>query len=66
MKRLDFLKSDWFFGVIVIAAFLVFNAASDFILNLETWAYDLGVRATSRAPNPSVRNIRIARQCRRA
>lgn len=59
MKKLDFLRSDWFFGVVVVAAFLLFNATSDVILNLETWAYDLGVRATSRAPSDKVAVIAV-------
>jgi serine/threonine-protein kinase len=59
MKKLDFLKADWFFGVIVVTGFLIFNAASDLILNLETWAYDLGVRATARAPSDRVAVIAI-------
>jgi eukaryotic-like serine/threonine-protein kinase len=59
MKKLDFLKSDWVFGIAVVAGVILFNATSNLIPSLERWAYDLGVRASSRAPSDRVTVIAI-------
>ncbi|HYD55892.1 MAG TPA: CHASE2 domain-containing protein, partial [Burkholderiales bacterium] len=54
-----FWKTDWFFGLAVVAIVLVFHQASNLIVNLEQKAYDLGVQATSRAPSDKVAVIAI-------
>ncbi len=59
MKKLDFWRSDWFLGVVVVIAIIVFNLASDLISSLERKAYDLGVRATSREPAKNISIIAI-------
>jgi CHASE2 domain-containing sensor protein/tRNA A-37 threonylcarbamoyl transferase component Bud32 len=50
MRKLDFWRSDWFLGVIVVVVIALFNRASDLIPSLERKAYDVGVIATSRVP----------------
>ncbi len=59
MKKLDFWKSDWFLGVVVVLAIVVFNRTSDLIPSLERKAYDLGVTATARAPSDKIAVIGI-------
>jgi serine/threonine-protein kinase len=54
-----FWKSDWFLGLVVLAAFAAFSRSSDLIPSLERKAYDLGVSATSRTPHPDVIVIAI-------
>ena len=58
MKR-SFWRSDWFLGVIVVIALLLFSASSDLIPGLEREAYDMGVQATSRAPAERIAVIAI-------
>jgi serine/threonine-protein kinase len=58
MRKLDFWKSDAFLGVVV--ALVMFVAAyGDLIQSLERKAYDLGVRAASRAPSDKIAVIAI-------
>jgi serine/threonine-protein kinase len=58
MVRKDFWKSDWFLGVIVaLVVFLL--SGTDLLKSLERKAYDLGVRASSRAPSERVAVIAI-------
>ena len=54
-----FWKTDWFFGLVVVVAVLVFHQASDLIANLEQKAYDLGVQASSRTPSDRIAVIAI-------
>jgi serine/threonine-protein kinase len=54
-----FWKTDWFFGLVVVAVVLVFHQTSNLIANLEQKAYDLGVQATSRTPSERVAVIAI-------
>src|SRR5258708_585082 len=54
-----FWRSDWFLGLVVLAAFAAFNRFSDLIPSLERKAYDLGLSATSRTPHPDVIVIAI-------
>src|SRR5207237_8645644 len=54
-----FWKADWFFGLAIVAAVFVFNQVSGVIPGLERWAYDLGVKATSKAPSDKVAIIAI-------
>ncbi len=55
----QFWKADWFLGVVIAVAMLVFNAASNLIPGLERWAYDLGVRMTSKNPSDKIAVIAI-------
>src|SRR6185295_12142116 len=59
MKKLDFWRSDWFLGVIVVVVVAVFARTSDLIPSLERKAYDVGVIATSRTPPDRVAVIGI-------
>jgi serine/threonine-protein kinase len=54
-----FWRSDWFLGVVVVAAFAVFSRASDLVPSLERKAYDLGVSATTRTPSDRIAVIAI-------
>ena len=45
-----FWKADWFFGLVVVIALFGFARMSGFIPGLERWAYDQGVRMTSKSP----------------
>jgi serine/threonine-protein kinase len=58
MKNKLFWKSDWFVGLLVAVLFL-FSANSDLMQSLERKAYDIGVRASSRAPSDKVAVIAI-------
>ena len=58
MKKLDFWKSDWFLGVAVAIAMFV-AAQGDLVQSLERKAYDMGVRAASRAPSDKIAVIAI-------
>ena len=55
----QFWKADWFLGVVIAVAMLVFNSASNLIPGLERWAYDLGVRMTSKNPSDKIAVIAI-------
>ncbi|TAJ75815.1 MAG: CHASE2 domain-containing protein [Gallionellaceae bacterium] len=58
IKKVTFLKADWFVGLLVALVFL-FGANSDLIQSLERKAYDLGVRASARAPSDKIAIIAI-------
>jgi len=51
-------KSDWFTGLIIVIAFLIFTG-SDFIASIERSAYDFGVRSSSRIPSDKIAIIAI-------
>jgi len=51
-------KSDWFAGIVITLIFLVF-ASSDFIAGIERYAYDFGVKSSSRIPNNKIAIIAI-------
>lgn len=53
-----FLKTDWFFGLLV-ALVLLLGSNSDLLQSLERKAYDMGVLATSRAPLDRIAVIAI-------
>ena len=61
MTKNTFWKADWFVGLLVALLFL-FSAGSDLMQSLERKAYDLGVRASSRAPSDKVAVIAIDEQ----
>lgn len=58
MKKLDFWKSDWFFGLMVSLVILILGRG-ELLQSLERKAYDLGVAATTRAPSEKVAIIAI-------
>jgi serine/threonine-protein kinase len=58
MKKADFWKSDWFFGVVVSVSMLILGNG-DLLQGLERKAYDMGVAATSRPPSDKVAVIAI-------
>ena len=58
MKKFDFWKSDWFFGLMVSVVVLAL-ARTDLLQSLERKAYDLGVNATSRVPSDKIAVIAI-------
>ncbi len=54
-----FWKTDWFLGLAVIIALVIFNRYSDLIPSLERKAYDMGVQASSRVPSDRIAVIAI-------
>ena len=58
MKKADFWKSDWFFGVVVSVVVLILGNG-DLLQGLERKAYDMGVAAASRAPSDKIAVIAI-------
>jgi serine/threonine-protein kinase len=58
----QFWKADWFLGVVIAAAVLVFNSASNLIPGMERWAYDVGVRLTSKNPSDKIAVVAIDEQ----
>jgi eukaryotic-like serine/threonine-protein kinase len=57
-----FWKADWFFGLVIAIALLGFKGMSGVIPSLERWAYDLGVKMTSKTPSDKVAVIAIDEQ----
>ncbi|HET8669030.1 MAG TPA: serine/threonine-protein kinase [Terriglobales bacterium] len=58
MRKVQFWKSDWFVGLLVVTLFL-FGANTDLMQSLERKAYDLGVRASSHTPSDRIAIIAI-------
>src|ERR1017187_4532132 len=58
IKKVTFLKADWFVGLLVSLVFL-FSANSDLMQSLERKAYDLGVKASNRTPSDKIAIIAI-------
>jgi len=58
IKKISFLKADWFVGLLVALVFL-FGANTDLMQSLERKAYDLGVQSSSRAPSDKIAIIAI-------
>jgi serine/threonine-protein kinase len=56
-----FWKTDWFLGVVVTLVIL-FAGNSDLIQSLESKAYDMGVKASSRNPSEKIAVIAIDKQ----
>ena len=54
-----FWKTDWFLGLAVVVAFIFFARATDLVAGLERKAYDLGVQASNRTPDPDIVVIAI-------
>ena len=57
-----FWKADWFFGLVIAIALFGFARVSGFIPGLERWAYDLGVKMTSKSPSDKIAVIAIDEQ----
>jgi len=57
-----FWKADWFFGLVIVIALFGFARMSGFIPGLERWAYDLGVKMTSKSPSDKIAVIAIDEQ----
>jgi serine/threonine-protein kinase len=58
VSKAGFWRRDWFLGL-VVAVGLFLAAGSDLIQSLERKAYDMGVRATNRAPSDRIAVIAI-------
>src|SRR5512138_1879131 len=54
-----FWKADWFLGLAIAVALFAFASGWGVIPGLERWAYDVGVRMTSKAPSDKVAVIAI-------
>ena len=54
-----FWKADWFLGLVITIVLFVFAQVAGFIPGLERWAYDLGVKMTSKQPSDKVAVIAI-------
>jgi serine/threonine-protein kinase len=54
-----FWKADWFLGVVIAIVLFAFAQMSGLIPALERWAYDLGVKMTSKPPSDKVAVIAI-------
>jgi eukaryotic-like serine/threonine-protein kinase len=61
MKK-AFWKADWFLGLVIAFALFGFARMSGFIPGLERWAYDLGVKMTSKTPSDKIAIIAIDEQ----
>src|SRR5258705_6205926 len=57
-----FWKADWFLGLVIAVALFGSARMSGFIRGLERWAYDLGVKMTSKNPSDKVAIIAIDEQ----
>src|SRR5690349_19467077 len=54
-----FWKADWFLGLAIAVLLFGFARTSGFIPGIERWAYDVGVRATSKPPSDRIAVIAI-------
>jgi serine/threonine-protein kinase len=54
-----FWKADWFVGLVIAVVLFGFARVAGFIPALERWAYDAGVRMTSKAPSDRIAVIAI-------
>ncbi len=61
MSKANFLKTDWFFGI-VVSVVMLFMGGSDLMQSLERKAYDLGLGAAARTPSDRVAVIAIDEQ----
>src|SRR5665213_853147 len=57
-----FWKADWFLGLVIAIVLFGFARVSGVIPGLERWAYDLGVKATSKVPSDRIAVIAIDEQ----
>src|SRR6188768_1114446 len=54
-----FWKADWFYGLVIAIVLFGFAKVSGVIPSLERWAYDLGVKMTSKNPSDKIAVIAI-------
>ena len=54
-----FWKADWFLGLVIAIALVAFAKVSGFVPGLERWAYDQGVKMSSKAPSDKIAVIAI-------
>src|SRR3989442_6531905 len=59
MTKAGFWKKDWFLGLGVVTLVLLATGGTQLIEGLERFAYDWGVRASSRTPSDKVAVIAI-------
>ena len=59
MTKAGFWKKDWFLGLVVVTLVLLVTGGTQLIEGLERFAYDWGVRASSRTPSDKVAVIAI-------
>ena len=57
-----FWKADWFLGLVITIALFGFARTTGFIPGVERWAYDIGLRMTSKSPSDKVAVIAIDEQ----
>jgi eukaryotic-like serine/threonine-protein kinase len=57
--RKTFWKADWFLGLVAAILLLAFARVSGVMPGLERWAYDVGVRMTSKPPSEKIAVIAI-------
>ncbi len=57
-----FWKADWFLGLVIAIALFGFARMSGFIPGIERWAYDLGVKVSSKQPSDKIAVIAIDEQ----
>ena len=57
-----FWKADWFLGLVIAVVVFGFARMSGFIPGLERWAYDLGVKMTSKNPSDKIAVIAVDEQ----
>lgn len=58
-QRLSFWKKDWIAGLLISLGVLLVSLSTDVIDDIERYAYDLGVKASSRDPGDKVAIIAI-------
>lgn len=54
-----FWKADWFFGLVIAIALFGFARVSAFVPGIERWAYDQGVKMSSKVPSDRIAVIAI-------
>ena len=57
-----FWKADWFFGLVIAVALFGYARTSGLVPGIERWAYDLGVKMTSKTPSDRIAVIAIDEQ----
>ncbi len=57
-----FWKADWFAALVIAVVLFGFARVAGFIPGLERWAYDVGVRMTSKPPSDRIAVIAIDEQ----
>jgi serine/threonine-protein kinase len=57
-----FWKADWFLGLVIAIALFGYARVSGFIPGIERWAYDVGVKMTSKTPSDKIAVIAIDEQ----